>query len=94
LIKEKCGFFLFTLLKLFFEITFFGPLACEGKNLIVPDHGSRDRVVVLVRCTINLGKPRGVRNLGQGGNGEGRSVYDLPGAKVDRIAARQRKVSK
>jgi hypothetical protein len=38
--------------------------------IIVPDHGSRDRDVVLVRSTISLGKPRGVGNLEWGGNGE------------------------
>ncbi len=31
---------------------------------------SRDRDVVLVRHTINLGKPRGVGKLEWGGNGE------------------------
>ncbi len=40
-------------------------------DLSVPDHGSRDRDVVLVRCTISLGKPRGVWKLEWGGNGEG-----------------------
>ncbi len=57
---------------------------------IVPDHESRDRDVVLERRTINLGKPRGVRKLERGRNGEGmgggRSVYEQPGAKVDWIA--------
>jgi hypothetical protein len=37
--------------------------------LTVPVHGSRDRDVVLVRRTIGSGKPRGVGNLGWGGNG-------------------------
>ncbi len=37
----------------------------------VPDLGSRDRDVVIVRRTISPGKPRGVRNLEWGGNGEG-----------------------
>jgi hypothetical protein len=36
----------------------------------VPDPGSRDRDVVLVRRTIRSGKPRGVGNLEWGGNGE------------------------
>jgi hypothetical protein len=36
----------------------------------VPDHGSWDRDVVLVRRTISLGKPRGVRNLEWGEDGE------------------------
>ncbi len=40
-------------------------------GLSVPDLGSRDRDVVSVRCTISLGKPWGVRNLGWEGNGEG-----------------------
>ncbi len=39
--------------------------------LVVPDHGSRDCDVVLVRRTISLGKPWGVGNLEWGGNGEG-----------------------
>jgi hypothetical protein len=39
--------------------------------VLAPDHGSRDRDVVLVRRTIYLGKPRGVGNLEWGGNGEG-----------------------
>ncbi len=38
--------------------------------LCVPDHGSQDRDVVLVRCTVRLGKPWGVRNLEWGGIGE------------------------
>ncbi len=37
----------------------------------VPDHGSRDCDVVLLRRTIRLGKPQGVGNLEWGGNGEG-----------------------
>jgi hypothetical protein len=64
----------------------------------VPDHGSRDRDVVLVRRTINLGKSRGVGKLERGRNGEGmregRSVYEQPGAKVDGIAPRKRRDSK
>jgi hypothetical protein len=64
----------------------------------VPDHGSRDRDVVLVRSTISLGKPQGVGKLEWGENGEGmgreRSVYEQPGAKVDGIASRQRRDSK
>jgi hypothetical protein len=55
--------------------------------VIVPDHESRDRDVILVRRTIHLGKPQGVGKLEWGGNGEGmgrgRSVYEQPGAKVD-----------
>jgi hypothetical protein len=63
--------------------------------MVVPDHGSRDRDVVLVRRTVNLGKPRGVGKLERGGNGEGgRSVYEQPGAKVDGIAPRKRRDSK
>jgi hypothetical protein len=65
---------------------------------LVPDHGSRDRDVVLVRRTISLGKPRGVGNLEWGEDGEGmgrgRSIYKQPGSKVDGIASRQRRVSK
>jgi hypothetical protein len=70
----------------------------SGWVITVPDHGSRYRDVVLVRRTISLGKPRGVGKLEWGGNGEGtgreRSVYEQPGAKVDGIASRQRRVSK
>jgi hypothetical protein len=66
--------------------------------MYVPDPGSRDRDVVLASVGL-LGKPkRGVRNLEQGGDGEGmrkgRSVYKQPGTKVDRVASRQRRVSK
>ncbi len=61
----------------------------------VPDHESRDRDVVLVRRTINLGKPREVGKLERGRNGEGmgegRSVYEQPGDKVDGIAPRKRR---
>ncbi len=64
----------------------------------VLDHESRDRDVVLVRRTINLGKPRGVGKLQGRRNGEGmgrgRSVYEQPGAKVDGIAPRKRRDSK
>ncbi len=67
-------------------------------HIIVPYHGSWDRDVVLVRRTISLGKPWGVGTLDWGGNVEGtvrgRSVYEQPGAKVDGIASRQRRVSK
>jgi hypothetical protein len=42
----------------------------SGRQVSVPDHGSRDRDVVLVRRTISLGKPRGVRNLEWGGGGQ------------------------
>jgi hypothetical protein len=64
----------------------------------VPDPGSQDRDVVLASAGL-LGKPeRGVGNLEQGGNGEGmrkgRSVYEQPGTKVDRVASHQRRVSK
>ncbi len=45
---------------------------------VVPDHESRDRDVILIRCTIYLGKPRGSGNwsgegMGRqwGGNWEG-----------------------
>jgi hypothetical protein len=65
---------------------------------IVPDHESQDRDVVLVRRTINLGKPQGVGKLERGrkgeGMGRGRSVYEQPGAKVDGIAPRKRRDSK
>ncbi len=52
---------------------------------------SRDRDVVLVRCTISLGKPRGVGNLGWGENGEGevslRATWDQGGQ--DRITPKE-----
>jgi hypothetical protein len=57
----------------------------------VPDHGSRDRGVVLERRTIYLGKPGGCWEFGMG---RGRSVYEQPGTKVDGIASRQRRDSK
>ncbi len=41
-------------------------------TVVVQDHGSRDRDVVLERRTIYLEKPRGVGKLEWGGNGEGR----------------------
>jgi hypothetical protein len=64
------------------------------RTITVPDLGSRDRDVAgLVGET-----QRGVRNLDWGGTGEdlgrGRSVYEQPGTKVDRVASRQRRVSK
>jgi hypothetical protein len=43
----------------------------KTKRKTVPDHGSRDGDVVLVRRTIGSGKPRGVGNLEWGGKGEG-----------------------
>ncbi len=67
-------------------------------DLPVPYHESQDRDVILVRRTILLGKPRGVRKLEWGGNGEGvgggRSVHEQPGTKVDGIAPRKRRDSK
>ncbi len=63
----------------------------------VPDPGSRDRDIVLVSAGL-LGKPKEVENLESGGDGEGmrkgRSVYEQPGTKVDRVGSRQRRVSK
>jgi hypothetical protein len=43
----------------------------ETYVVTVPDLGSRDRDVVLVRRTISSGKPRGVGNLERGGDGVG-----------------------
>jgi hypothetical protein len=64
----------------------------------VPDLGSRDRDVVLVRRGACWGNPKGVGNLEWGGNGEGlrkgRSVHEQPGAKVDGIATHKERVSK
>ncbi len=55
---------------------------------------SRDRNVILVKRTIDLR----LWEFGVEGDGEGmrngRSVYEQPGTKLDRIASRQRKVSK
>jgi hypothetical protein len=48
---------------------------------------SRDCDVVLVRRPIDPG-------CWEFGMGMGRSVYEQPGAKVDGIASRQRRVSK
>jgi hypothetical protein len=48
--------------------------------VIVPDPGSRDGDVILVRHTFSSGKSQGVGNLVWGGDGEGvgkeRSVYE------------------
>ncbi len=66
--------------------------------LTVPDLGSRDRDVVLVRRKACWGNPKGGREFGMGGTREDlrrvRSVYEQPGTKVDRVASRQRRVSK
>jgi hypothetical protein len=66
--------------------------------VIVPNLGSQEHDFVLVRRGACWGNPRRVGNLEWGGNGEGlrkgRSVYEHPGTKVDRIASRQRRVSK
>jgi hypothetical protein len=43
----------------------------EQPIIHVPDHGSRDRDVVLVRRTASVGETWGVGNLEWGGNGEG-----------------------
>ncbi len=63
-------------------------------NVTVPDHESRDRDVVLVRRTIDLGKPGGSGNWNGEGMGRGRSVYKQPWTKVDRIAPHKRRDSK
>jgi hypothetical protein len=59
---------------------------------------SRDRDVVLVRRTSDLRCREFGMGREWGGNGEGmgrgRSVYEQPGAKVDGIASRQKRVSK
>ncbi len=56
---------------------------------------SRNRNVVSVKRTVDLGC--GGFGMG-GGDGEGmrkgRSVYEQPGTKVDRVASHQRRVSK
>ncbi len=62
---------------------------------IVPDHGSRDCDVVLVKAHNLFGKTLGGSGIWNGeGMGRGRSVYEQPGTKVDGIASRQRRVSK
>jgi hypothetical protein len=60
----------------------------------VPDLGSRDRNVVLVRHGACWGNPRGPGIWNGEGLRKGRSVYEQLGTKVDRIASRQRRVSK
>ncbi len=66
--------------------------------LIVPDLGSRDRDIVLVRRVACWRNPKGGREFGMGRNwGElrkGRSVYEQPGAKVDGIAPHKERGSK
>ncbi len=54
------------------------------------------RDVVFVKCIFSFGEPQGVGILERGvygvewGNGEmGRSVYEQPGTKVDRILSQQ-----
>jgi hypothetical protein len=63
--------------------TVHGNFWSTASDISVPDHESRDRDVVLVRRTINLGKPQGVGKLERGkewgGMGRGRSVYEQPG---------------
>jgi hypothetical protein len=70
----------------------------EIRVIFVPDLGSQDRDVILVRRRAWWGNPNGGGNLEGGGMGrglrKGRSVYEQPGTKVDRIASRQRRVSK
>ncbi len=64
----------------------------------VPDYGSQDRDVVLVR-RITVGEALGWgRNLEWGGTreglGTGRPVHEQPGAKVDGIAPHKERDSK
>jgi hypothetical protein len=70
---------------------------CRYK-ITVPEPGSRDRDVVLVSMRFAGETQWGVRNLEWGEDGEGlrkgRSVYEQPGTKVERVASRQRRVSK
>jgi hypothetical protein len=65
----------------------------HGLFITVLDLVSQRCDVVLVRHTFSLGKPQGVGILEWGGNGEGmemgRSVYEQPGTKVDRILSQQ-----
>ncbi len=68
-------------------------MACPLKIVVVPDHGSRDRDVVMSSQFI-WGNPRGSGIWNGDGMGRGRSVYEQPGAKVDRIASRLRRDSK
>jgi hypothetical protein len=59
----------------------------------VLDLVSQVRDVVLVMCIFSSGKPQGVGILERGVYGErmemGRSVYEQPGTKVDRILSQQ-----
>ncbi len=54
---------------------------------------SQVRDVILVMCIFSSGKPQGVGILERGaygeGDGMGRSVYELPGTRVDRILLQQ-----
>jgi hypothetical protein len=58
--------------------------------ICVPDHVKPG----LVRRTIDLGWWEFGTGREGGGDGEGRSVYEQPGTKMDSIASRQRRVSK
>jgi hypothetical protein len=60
-----------------------------SRTHIVPDLVSRIRDVILVRRIFSSGKPQGVGILEWGGDGEGRSVYEQPGTKVDGILSHQ-----
>ncbi len=61
--------------------------------MIVLDLVSQVRDVVLVMCIFSSRKPQGVGILEWGvygeGDGNGRSVYEQPGTKVDRILLQQ-----
>jgi hypothetical protein len=63
------------------------------KRVTVLDLVSQIRDVILVRRTFSSGKPQGIGILEWGGDGEGmgmgRSVYEQPGTKVDRILSHQ-----
>ncbi len=53
------------------KATYFGYMLRTGVDMSVPDHESRDCDVVLVKRTIQLGKPLGAGNLEWGGDEEG-----------------------
>jgi hypothetical protein len=66
----------------------------KSKQKLFRTMWSRDRDVVLVGHTIDLGRPRGSGNWSVEGMGRGRSVYDQPGTRVDGIAPHKRRDSK
>jgi hypothetical protein len=63
---------------------------CQYKEVVrVPDLVSRIRDVVLIRRIFSQENRRGSGFWNGEGMGMGRSVYEQPGTKVDRILSRQ-----